>query len=125
MVNADTCIPKDFLLCANQQCRADEPEDAAVRCVDPFRRWIASYDGQALDTTVDDQWNGSVDRSRTVDVELHLEMEMAVPPWIQGTMGEAAKELMTSDSVEAAFMGGWRFEQLFRGTGSFHTSSPC
>ena len=62
-----------------------------MRCVDPFRRWTASYIGEALDTTVDDQWNGTVDRSRTVDVELHIEMEMAVPPWIQGTMGEAAK----------------------------------
>jgi hypothetical protein len=96
-----------------------------MRCVDPFRRWTASYHGEALDTTVDDQWNGTVDRSRTVDVELHIEMEMAVPPWIQGTMGDAAKELMSSDSVEAAFMGGWRFEQLFRGTGSFRVGSEA
>jgi hypothetical protein len=96
-----------------------------MRCVDPFRRWIASYEGEAIDTTVDDQWNNTVDRSRVVDVELHVEMEMAVPPWIQGTMGEAAKELLSGDHVEAAFMGGWRFEQLFRGTGSFRVGSEA
>ena len=45
-----------------------------MRCVDPFRRWTAYYSGEALDTTVDDQWNGTVDRSRTVDVDLHIEM---------------------------------------------------
>jgi hypothetical protein len=94
-----------------------------MRCVEPFRRWTADYEGTALDTTVADQAARTVDRSRTVDVAFHVEAEMAVPPWIQGTMGDAAKEMMSGDTTEASFMGGWRFEQLFRGSGSFRVGS--
>ncbi|HEY7106743.1 MAG TPA: hypothetical protein VH986_10095 [Acidimicrobiia bacterium] len=90
-----------------------------MRCVEPFHTWTADYAGQAVDTDVQAQIDNTVDRSRIVDVALHVEMHMAVPPWIQGTMGEAAKAALSGDTVEAAFMGGWRFEQLWRGSGSF------
>ena len=90
-----------------------------MRCVEPFRRWSTQYVGPAIDTTVVDQVNGTVDSSKTTDVALHVDTEMAVPPWIQGTMGEDAERMLGEDSVEAAFMGGFRFEQLFRGAGSF------
>ena len=94
-----------------------------MRCVEPFRRWTADYEGPALDTTVRDQANQAVDQSNVVDVALHVETEMAVPPWIQGTMGDDAKEKLSGDNVEAEFMGGFRFEQLFRGSGSFRVGS--
>jgi hypothetical protein len=94
-----------------------------MRCVEPFRRWTADYEGVAIDTTVADQTAQRVDPSRTVDVALHVETAMAVPPWIQGTMGEAAKAMMEGDTTEASFMGGWRFEQLFRGSGTFRVGT--
>lgn len=94
-----------------------------MRCIEPFRVWTLDYEGRALDTTVQDQIAGTVDRSRLVDVALHVEARMAVPPWIQGTMGEQAKQLLESETVEAAFMGGFRYEQLFRGNGSFRVGS--
>lgn len=94
-----------------------------MRCIEPFRHWTADYRGNAVDTTVQDQVDGTVDRSNIVDVTLHLEAHMAVPPWIQGTMGEAARQALTGDTVEAQFMGGWRFEQLFRGEGSFRVGT--
>src|SRR5262249_21561173 len=37
-----------------------------MRCVEPFRRWTADYRGQAVDTSVQDQIDGTVDRSRLV-----------------------------------------------------------
>jgi hypothetical protein len=94
-----------------------------MRCVEPFKRWTAEYEGSAIDTTVTDQANQRVDPSKMVDVSLHVETEMAVPPWIQGTMGDEAKAMMSGDTTEASFMGGWRFEQLFRGSGSFRVGS--
>lgn len=93
-----------------------------VRCHEPFRRWTVHYEGTAIDTTVQDQVAGTVDPGRSVDVSFHLECDMAVPPFVQGTLGREARGRMSGDSVEAAFMGGvggFRFEQLFRGEGSF------
>jgi hypothetical protein len=94
-----------------------------MRCIEPFRHWTADYRGNAVDTTVQDQVDGTVDRSRIVEVTLHLEAQMAVPPWIQGTMGEAARQALRGDTVEAQFMGGFRFEQLFRGVGTFRVGT--
>jgi hypothetical protein len=94
-----------------------------MRCVEPFEKWTADYRGSAVDTTIQAQIDNTVDRSRIVEVVLHVEANMAVPPWIQGTMGEAAKQALSSDTVEAAFMGGWRFEQLFRGGGTFRVGN--
>ena len=96
-----------------------------MRCIEPFRHWTADFTGPVLDTSVEERVNGTADRSKMVDVELHVEMDMAVPPWIQGTMGEAAKQALSGDTVEASFMGGWRFEQLFRGSGSFKVGSDA
>jgi hypothetical protein len=94
-----------------------------MRCVEPFHKWSVDYAGPAIDTTVSDQVNGTVDPGKTVDVAVHVDAEMAVPPWIQGTMGEDAGRMLGEDTVEAAFMGGFRFEQLFRGRGSFRVGT--
>ena len=52
--------------------------------------------------------------------EFHVEATMAVPPWIQGSLlPEAATRL--EGSVEGDLMGGPRYEQLFRATGSVRT----
>jgi hypothetical protein len=86
------------------------------RCVEPFRTWTMSYAGEATATTTDAQIAASPD-GPLVGVEFDVEARMAVPPWIQGAMsGEAADKLKTA--VEGGFMGGPRYEQLFRASGS-------
>jgi hypothetical protein len=52
-----------------------------------------------------------------VDISFDVEATMAVPPWVQGSLlADAATSLKTS--VEGDYMGGPRYEQLFKATGS-------
>lgn len=88
--------------------------------VEPFKHWRCHLDGMAVDTTVQAQiaavepGPGSGPRAH---VELDMEIESAVPPCEWGTLRkEAATVLATQD--EGALMGGPRFEQLFRTTGT-------
>jgi hypothetical protein len=83
------------------------------QCIEPFTRWIVSFNGTAVDTRVQDQIAGTVDTSRRVPVKLEAELAMVTPAWTQVT-GE-------DTSAEAEYMGlGYRFEHLFRAEGSFH-----
>jgi prepilin-type processing-associated H-X9-DG protein len=90
----------------------------SFRCVEPFRRWTMTFVGDALDTTIADQVAGRVPDGPRVDVEVHVDMTMAVPPWIQGEMGERARALLEGGK-DGLFMGGDRYEQLFTATGTF------
>ena len=86
------------------------------RCVEPFRTWTMSYAGEAVQTSTEALIKASPGGPR-VAIEFDVEARMAVPPWIQGALsGEAADKLKTA--VEGGFMGGPRYEQLFRATGS-------
>jgi prepilin-type processing-associated H-X9-DG protein len=90
----------------------------SFRCEEPFRRWTMTYLGDALDTTIADQVAGRIPDGPRVDVEIQVDMAMVVPPWIQGEMGERARALL-KNGKEGLFMGGDRYEQLFKATGSF------
>ena len=88
----------------------------AFRLVEPFRTWTATFRGQAQEMTTAAQIAGNYDGAM-VDLEFEVEATMAVPPWIQGTMvADAADKL--ANSIEGAFMGGPRYEQLFRAAGA-------
>ncbi|HEX4018788.1 MAG TPA: hypothetical protein VHX15_18780 [Frankiaceae bacterium] len=88
----------------------------AFRCIEPFRTWTMAYAGEAVETSTQALIEASPD-GRRVLLEFDVEAHMAVPPWIQGALsGEAADKLKTA--VEGDFMGGPRYEQLFRATGS-------
>lgn len=87
------------------------------QCIEPFARWTMDFDGDALDTTIANQTDGIVPDEPRTDVKIHVDMVMAVPPWIQGEMSEDAKRRMAG-GTEALFMGGDRYEQLFRATGT-------
>lgn len=89
-----------------------------LRCIEPFRRWDISFNGLGEPMTTEQQMNGALPgKGKLVDVEFHIETTMAVPPWIQGAMSEEAAGLLNS-GVEGELMGGDRFEQLFRATGT-------
>lgn len=87
--------------------------------IEPLRRWHASVDGIARQTTVDAQMNGWFPGGDgdEVAVAIDLDIQSAVPPWEVGTLlPEAGHVLATQE--EGDLMGGPRFEQLFRATGS-------
>ncbi len=68
--------------------------------------------------TTQDQMNGALPgQGPSVEVEFHIEARMAVPPWIQGQLSATAATQLKS-GVEGNFMGGERFEQLFRAQGT-------
>lgn len=100
------------------------------RCVDEFDTWTMTYDGKAIQTTSSGLINGETD-GPVVNVSFHVEAKMAVPPWIQGTMGKDAQEKL-KDGTFSGLMGGPRYEQLFRATGRVsidgaedHTFTGC
>ena len=83
------------------------------QCIEPFRRWMMSFCGSAIDTRVEDQIANTVDPSRRVEVKLEADMTMVTPAWTQVTgAGDGG--------AEAEYMGlGYRFEHLFRAEGTF------
>jgi hypothetical protein len=84
-------------------------------CVEPFRRLRAIYRGKPIDTSFTVQAKGLA-ATRSVDLLFEVECEMAVPPWVQGQMSQDAATKL-ANSIEGAFMGGNRYEQLFRAKG--------
>ena len=88
----------------------------AFRCVEPFGTWTLTYDGKAVRTSSADLAAGKTD-GPLVDVALQVQARMAVPPWVQGGLRPDAGDQL-KNSVEGALMGGPRYEQLFRATGS-------
>ena len=88
----------------------------AFTCVKPFDVWTMTFDGKAVQTSSADLAAGRKD-GPLVDLRFDVEAKLAVPPWVQGALrADAASALNTS--VEGDLMGGDRYEQLFRATGS-------
>lgn len=86
------------------------------RCLEPFRNWVMTFEGSMVQTSSFDLVLGKKGGS-LVDIEFEVEATMAAPPWVQGTLlDEAGAKLKTS--VEGDLMGGSRYEQLFRASGS-------
>lgn len=85
------------------------------RCVRPFQLSTASFSGTALQTSSDALVRGERG-GHPVRLEFHIEAAMAAPPWANGSMSHEAAQHLDS-AIEGAFMGGNRFEQLFRATG--------
>jgi hypothetical protein len=88
----------------------------AFRCVEPFDTWTMTYEGQAVATSSANLVAGKTD-GPLVDVAFRVEAKMAVPPWVQGALQRDAGEQIEK-SVEGQLMGGPRYEQLYRASGS-------
>ena len=93
------------------------------RCVEPFRTWMTTFKGTAAEMTTQGQIDGALPgKGDPVDVEFEIETTMTVPPFIQGQLSsDAATQL--SGGAEKNFMGGDRFEQLFRAKGMLRIGS--
>jgi hypothetical protein len=88
----------------------------AFTCEREFDTWRMTFDGQAMQTSSADLVEGRK-TGPLVDVKFDVEAVLAVPPWVQGALdAESSEQLKTS--LVGDLMGGPRYEQLFRATGS-------
>jgi prepilin-type processing-associated H-X9-DG protein len=86
------------------------------RMIEPFTTWRMSFDGEMTQTSTAALVSGEIAGS-TVPVRFDVEMTMAVPPWEQGALSRSAGDVL-ANSDEGGLMGGPRYEQLFRASGS-------
>ena len=87
-----------------------------MECQEPFRRWTMIFEGEALQSTTSAQIAGQ-DDGETVKLMFRFDAEMAAPPWLMGGMtADAARNMKHGDA--AVLMGGLRYEQLCRVTGT-------
>jgi prepilin-type processing-associated H-X9-DG protein len=90
------------------------------QCIEPFKRWTARFDGDAADGDVRDQISGTLDPTRRTPVKFDIEMVMATPAWVQENSTVELSKLSEAERADAESMGiGYRFEHLFRATGTF------
>jgi hypothetical protein len=90
------------------------------QCIEPFRRWIATFNGDAADGDVRDQMAGALDTTLRTPVKFDIDMVMATPAWVQENSTLDLTKLSAAERVDAESMGiGYRFEHLFRATGSY------
>ncbi len=90
----------------------------SFQLIEPFRRWRMRLDGPATESTVARQIAGEpADPARAVPVAIEIEIESAVPAWENGALLSEAKRVL-DEQDEGALMGGPRFEQLSRATGT-------
>ena len=88
------------------------------RCIKPFRRWTMTYDGSALDGTVQEQIQGNHGKRGSKHIKLHVDMTMVTPAWVQETSIESNMSAIEKDN--AAAMGlGYRFEHHLRAVGTY------
>jgi len=96
------------------------------RCLEPFRRWAVSYDGEAFEGSVQQQIArrfavyadaGPYSFPRT-SLSYEVELTMVTPAWVQDYRTEKLDGMSDKERVDAGLMGyGYRIEQLFRGEG--------
>jgi hypothetical protein len=88
------------------------------RCIEPFKRWLVSFDGMVIDTHVSNQIALTVDQDKLVPLKYEFELEMVVPPNEQDISPERFFTWGKGKQRDAASVGlGWRFEQMLRGQG--------
>jgi hypothetical protein len=86
--------------------------------VEPYRHWRLRLDGMATGTTVQKEMAAEAPEGEPeVRVEIDIDIRSAVPPWEQGALLAEAKRVL-DEQDEGALMGGPRFEQLSRATGT-------
>jgi hypothetical protein len=76
----------------------------SFHCDAPFQRWTVSFRGVMRDASIGDQFSNGPPSI----VDFTVECDMAAPPWVNGAFTPGGL-----GPVEA-FMGGHRYEQLFR-----------
>ena len=85
------------------------------RCVEPFKRWTGRYRGRPRRTSRAETMRGIIDLDGPrVAVEVDVDCEMALPPWVQGDFAEESP----GREWGLLAIGTPRYEQLYRVTGA-------
>lgn len=88
------------------------------RCIEPFRRWLVSYDGEVADTHVTKQIAKSAEEARRIPLRYQIELTMNVPAFLQDNSPEAFFKRPKGQQRDGLSVGlGWRIEQLFTAKG--------
>jgi hypothetical protein len=93
--------------------------------IEPYRHWRCRVEGTATETSAQAQiggWLAGESGGPLVEVELEVDIRSAVPPWEIGTLREDQTRILATQE-EGDLMGGPRFEQLFRATGSLRVGN--
>jgi hypothetical protein len=94
---------------ADGVCRTFTAGGLEFHHTEPFKALTVSYHGTAIDTTAEALARNDLDAPRiNVDIEVHL--TCAAPPWVPGTLNEAAAEVF-HQGFAGAFISP-RYEQL-------------
>ncbi len=80
-------------------------------CIEPFRHWRVSFEGEVEQTTTSAQMAGERG-GEPVPLSFLFDARMAAPPWVMG--GKAALTAGLQNKDAANIMGGRRYEQLCR-----------
>ena len=87
----------------------------SFECVEPFRNWRVRFNGRAAEVTaldlIHEHWP---DHPTQAEIQIDIEMTMAVPPWAPGSLSAAARAALQGE--QGQFMSP-RYEQLFNATG--------
>jgi hypothetical protein len=87
-------------------------------CIEPFRKWRVSFDGEVVDTTAARQLARDVDPSRRTRLRYEIELEPVVPAFLQDVNPADFTTWGKGEQRDALSVGlGMRFEQLMRGEG--------
>lgn len=88
-------------------------------CLEPYRRWRVSYDGNPTDTTTQAMIAKAVDLDKRAAVAFDVEITMVTPCWVQDNTPEKLVGLSEREMDDARSMGlGYRMEHQFRGQGT-------
>jgi hypothetical protein len=86
--------------------------------IEPFKHWKMRLDGLARGRSVQDQIAAAPpEGDPDVPVEIEVDIVSAAPPWENGELLPEAKRVL-EEQDEGALMGGPRFEQLSRASGT-------
>jgi hypothetical protein len=97
-------------------CRRFQAGGLEFRCDEPFKQSTMTYEGTAVDTTAQALSEANLADGPRVDLEVHVEVTMAAPPWVPGTLVAEAAE-----AFNEGFAGLYispRYEQLCTTRGS-------
>lgn len=91
----------------------------AFHCVEPYRKWRVTYEGNPIDTTSADMIAGTVDPEKRTSLRYEVDLTMVTPAWVQDNTPEALARMSERERSDAGLMGfGYRMEHLFRATGT-------
>ncbi|MFT4027862.1 MAG: hypothetical protein QM676_13830 [Novosphingobium sp.] len=95
-------------------------DNLAFRVIEPFRKWVVSYDGEATDSTAELMIREQFDTGKRARLKFEIAIEMAVPAWAQDNTPEKLATMSEQERIDAGLMGyGFRKEQLCLGEGWF------